>query len=238
MAEPEPNAQKTPAFRYADTTQWTQQFVNAMAHLYRGELGRIMVWRQRLDTTTTWAIGSTTTIIGLCFSYREAPHTLILVNMIMVWILLWIEGRRYRFYDAFRARVRMLEAHFYAPLVKQDIKMLEGDWRDLLCEDLLIPTFKMSASEAVGRRLKRNYIWLYAVLLGAWVEKLFLHAPAPIRSWSDFVDAIGQSLLPGWVLLLFLVVFYGFLVGLLVHTIRKSSEEVRQPGHHKRRWKI
>ena len=28
-------------------------YVNAMSHFYRGELGRIMVWRQRLDITTT-----------------------------------------------------------------------------------------------------------------------------------------------------------------------------------------
>ena len=35
-------------------------YVNAMIHFYRGELGRIMIWRQRLDVTTTWAITSTT----------------------------------------------------------------------------------------------------------------------------------------------------------------------------------
>jgi uncharacterized membrane protein len=28
-------------------------YVNAMSHFYRGELGRIMIWRQRLDVTTT-----------------------------------------------------------------------------------------------------------------------------------------------------------------------------------------
>ncbi|SVC24472.1 uncharacterized protein METZ01_LOCUS277326, partial [marine metagenome] len=31
-------------------------YVVAMSHFYRGEVSRIMVWRQRLDTTTTWAI--------------------------------------------------------------------------------------------------------------------------------------------------------------------------------------
>ena len=38
-------------------------YVNAMSHFYRGELGRIMVWRQRLDITTNWAITSSTAII-------------------------------------------------------------------------------------------------------------------------------------------------------------------------------
>src|ERR1051326_785694 len=112
--------------RRSDPTQWSAAFVNALSHLYRGELGRIMVWRQRLDATTTWAIGTTTTIIGITFTYEQAPHLLLLVNMVMCWILLWIEARRYRFYDAFRARVRMLEAHFFVPLLKPETSMLEG----------------------------------------------------------------------------------------------------------------
>ena len=40
-------------------------YVNAMSHFYRGELGRIMVWRQRLDITTNWAITSSTAIITI-----------------------------------------------------------------------------------------------------------------------------------------------------------------------------
>jgi len=219
-------------------TEWSQQFVNAMAHLYRGELGRIMVWRQRLDATTTWAIGSTTTIIGLCFTAKEAPHILFLVNMVMIWILLWIEARRYRFYDAFRARVRMIEAHFYVPLLKPDTPMLEGDWRDLLCEDLLIPSYKISALEAVGRRLKRNYIWLYGVILVAWVEKIFLHAEPKIASWAAFYRQLEYGAMPGWIIILFVTGFYAFLIGLLAYTLKQGSEEVRRPGHHQKRWKI
>src|SRR5262249_3771949 len=49
-------------------------YVNAMSHFYRGEMGRIMVWRQRLDVTTNWAITSSTAIITIAFSTREVPH--------------------------------------------------------------------------------------------------------------------------------------------------------------------
>ena len=42
-------------------------YVNAMSHFYRGEMGRIMVWRQRLDITTNWAITSSTAIITIAF---------------------------------------------------------------------------------------------------------------------------------------------------------------------------
>src|SRR3954464_15450038 len=125
-------------------------YVTAMGHFYRGELGRIMQWRARLDNTTNWAITTTSTIFTVAFSLREVPHIIFVFNLAIVTIMLWIESRRYRFYDAFRARVRMLEAHFLVPLVLQSSTILQGDWRKLLCEDLLIPSFKISAFEAVG----------------------------------------------------------------------------------------
>src|SRR5437667_2720382 len=60
-------------------------YVNAMSHFYRGEMGRIMVWRQRLDVTTNWAITSSTAIITIAFSTREVPHIIFFFNLAIVW---------------------------------------------------------------------------------------------------------------------------------------------------------
>src|SRR4030095_1939331 len=119
-------------------------YVNAMSHFYRGELGRIMVWRQRLDMTTNWAITSSTAIITIAFSTREVPHIIFFFNLAIVAVLLWIESRRYRFYDAFRARIRMLEAHFLVPMVMENRELLQGEWKKLVCEDLILPSFKIT----------------------------------------------------------------------------------------------
>ena len=77
-----------------------------MSHFYRGELSRSMVGRQRLDATTTWAITTTSTICTVAFSLRDVPHLIFFFNLAVVSVMLWIEARRYRFYDAYRARVR------------------------------------------------------------------------------------------------------------------------------------
>ena len=50
-------------------------YVNGMVHFYRGELGRIMVWRQRLDVTTTWAIATSTTLFTVAFTVRDVPSS-------------------------------------------------------------------------------------------------------------------------------------------------------------------
>src|SRR6201990_3389250 len=142
-----------------------------MSHFYRGELGRIMVWRQRLDMTTNWAITSSTAIITIAFSTRAVPHIIFFFNLAIFAVMLWIEARRYRFYDAFRARVRMLEAHFLVPMVMEKKQMLQGEWEKLVCEELILPSFKISMFEAVGRRLKRNYAFIFLIILVAWFTK-------------------------------------------------------------------
>ncbi len=205
-------------------------YVNAMVHFYRGELGRIMIWRQRLDVTTTWAITSTTTIIGAAFSFKDIPHIIFFFNLALVWIMLWIESRRYRFYDAFRGRVRMLESHFLVPMVSQNPRILDGEWRKLVCEDLILPSFKISRLEAVGRRLKRNYVFIFAIIMVAWTMKIFIHAQTPIHSFYAFYQALAVHELPAW---LACFVFFGTIIsitGLTLYVARTSSEEVSEFG--------
>ena len=201
-------------------------YVNAMVHFYRGELGRIMIWRQRLDITTNWAITTTTTIVSVSFGFREMPHLIFFFNLVIVLAMLWMEARRYRFYDAFRVRVRLLEAHFMTSMISQTEKQLQGRWREELCEDLLIPTFKMTRWEAIGRRLKRNYAFIIAVILIAWTIKIFMHAKEPITTPALFYRAMGIGHLPAWLTACtFLMTILGSAFLILYATKKRISEE-------------
>lgn len=214
-------------------------YVTAMSHFYRGELGRIMIWRQRLDVTTSWAITVTSSIFTIAFSFRDVPHLIFFFNIAVVWMLLWIEARRYRFYDAFRARVRMLEAHFLVPIVAQNTAMLQGEWQKLVCEDLLLPSFKISRFEAVGRRLKRNYIFIFAIILVAWVTKIFLHASPKIESLWSFYKALGVGTsIPGWFVAFIFVGTMSAVIGITVYIGKRSSGEISEFGAHRSLWRI
>lgn len=214
-------------------------YVNAMVHFYRGELGRIMVWRQRLDVTTTWAITSSTTIITVAFSFREIPHIIFFFNLAIVWIMLWIEARRYRFYDAFRGRVRMLESHFLVPMISQSDRLLDGEWRRLVCEDLILPSFKISAIEAVGRRLKRNYVFIFAIIMLAWGLKVFMHAEPAVTSLKTFYLALEAGQLPAW---FNATIFVGTIIAvssIIIFFARRTSEEVSEfGGNNVSLWRI
>ncbi len=213
-------------------------YVNAMSHFYRGELGRIMIWRQRLDTTTNWAITSSTAIITISFSNAGVPHIIFFFNLAIVWVMLWIEARRYRFYDAFRARVRMLEAHFLVPMVMENRQMLQGEWKKLVCEDLILPSFKISRLEAVGRRLKRNYVFIFILIMVAWVTKIYLHAGAPISGIGGFYRALRVGHIPSWLVAVIFIGTFASIIGITIYVGKKSSGEITEFGTHRSLWRI
>jgi uncharacterized membrane protein len=171
------------------------QYLTAMAHFYRGELGRMLVWRQRLDASTTWAVTSTMTIIGVAFSWQEVLHVVFFFNWILVVILLWVEARRYRFYDASRARVRVLEKHYLVPVVTLTPLDGDGHWREWLRMDLLAPAFKISWWESVARRLRRTYGAIFVLVWVAWTAKILMHSKHPVASLTGFVHALD---IPGF----------------------------------------
>ena len=211
-------------------------YVTAMSHFYRGEVGRIMTWRQRLDTTTTWAITSTGTIFTVAFSIEKVPHLIFFFNLAIVLMMLWIEARRYRFYDAFRARVRMLEAHFLVPILLRQPPKLEGNWRKLVAEDLMIPAFKVTMFESIGRRLKRNYAFITMIILTAWITKIFIHPPQgqPIESLGSFYSALKVGAIPEWFVAAVMLSIFASVIGITIYIAKRSVGEFTEVGQSSR----
>lgn len=234
-----------PAPAPARTNRFDAVQVNALSHFYRGELGRIMAWRARLDNTTNWAITVSSSIFTVAFTFSQVPHIIFFFNVAIVWVMLWIEARRYRFYDAFRGRVRMLETHFLVPIISQNNTLLQGDWQRLMCEDLILPSFKISTFEAVGRRLKRNYGFIFMIVLGAWLTKIFLHArPEPldeqshIHSFASFYQALRVGTLPSWLVACCFLGPLLFTIGMIVYVSRLGEGEVSEFQSRRQHWRL
>lgn len=82
------------------------EFINTLVHYHRGEIARMSGWRDRLDRTGNWAITVVATMLSVSLSTPNAHHGVLLFAMLLILPLLWIEARRYRFFDVYRARVR------------------------------------------------------------------------------------------------------------------------------------
>ncbi|MBZ0309265.1 MAG: DUF2270 domain-containing protein, partial [Anaerolineae bacterium] len=92
-------------------------FVTALIHLYRGEVARSTAWRNRLDNTTNWAVVATTAAISFAFAQPNTHHSVIILITIMVTLFLLIEARRYRYYELWSYRIRLIETDFYAAML-------------------------------------------------------------------------------------------------------------------------
>jgi uncharacterized membrane protein len=217
-----------------------RDYFTVMAHFYRGEVGRIMLWRQRLDVTTNWAIVTATAIITYALSHVDASHMVFVFANLICLFLLFVESRRYRYYDAFRARVRMIEAHFLQPAVLHRAPDNGQRWREQLAEDLSLPSFKISRREALFRRYGRNYVWIFLIIGGAWLVKVWSHYPES-RSLAGFLPAIqhNQPLPPGcfWSLGVVFVLLQLYLVaGALRLKPYTPGTDIGQV--HERRWQV
>jgi uncharacterized membrane protein len=90
------------------------EFNTAMIHFYRGEVQRSNTWRNRLDTTTNWAVLTAGATLSFAFSSSNNPHFVIPINSLLVAIFLLMEARRYRYYEIWSSRVRVLETGYFA----------------------------------------------------------------------------------------------------------------------------
>jgi uncharacterized membrane protein len=180
------------------------EVTTALVHYYRAEMARMSGWRDRLDRTSNWAITVTGALLSVSLSTPSAHHGVLLFAMLLVALLLYIEARRYRFYDVYRQRVRQFERHYFGQLFAA-AELGNEPWLKVLADDLRHPRFRITLQVAITRRLRRNYIWMFAILLLAWALKITspklqedgaaIDTPRPL---ATVVANAALGPLPGW----------------------------------------
>lgn len=189
--------------------------ITALTHYYRAEVSRSLAWRERLDRTTNWAVGGTAAFLGFGLSHPEITHAFFFFGLALIYVLLFVEARRYRFYDAYEYRVRLLHQNFIYGVLTGRVHLEEGAfWLAELASDLRFPQYKMDLTYALGRRIYANYMYLFLVLIAGWMLKIKLH-PEPARSLRQFYEQAGLGALPGWCIFAFIGLFMLHLVLLI-----------------------
>ena len=227
------NGNPTPAlntieqvWQFAGQELRPSDFNTAMVHFYRGELSRSNTWRNRLDATTNWAVVTTGAALSFAFSGRDNPAVVIIVDTILVLLFLLIEARRYRYYELWTSRVRLMETNFFASLLTPPFHP-QADWAEKVAESLHNPAFTISLGEAFGRRYRRNYAPIFLILAMGWLFKIALH-PEMSSDWAVLLQRASVGPIPGWVMVLIGVIFHIVLlvVGIVTVGWRESQGEV------------
>lgn len=189
-------------------------FTTAMVHLYRGEVSRANTWRARLDATTNWAVLTAGAALTFVFGAPQNPHFMLLLVLLLVITFLYVEARRYRYYVLWAYRVHLMETDFFAAMLVPPFRP-SSDWAHYLAESLRRPSFPIARWEAVGRRFRRNYVWLVTLLLLSWGIKLAIH-PEPASGWATVIERAAFGPIPGAWMVATVAMVYGGLAALAV----------------------
>ena len=208
-------------------TAFTGAEIGAIAHLYRAEVYRSTMWRTRLDNTTNWAVVTSGIAFSLTYSNSYASPLPLLVVLLLVGVFLGLEARRYRYFNVWRARCRLMETDFYAPLIAGETVTRDGHWNTLLSEDLRTPKFHVSYLISIGRRLRRNYAYILGINALAYVGKLAIH-PAPLTSLSEFFERAALGPIPGTVVIALGTLIHGTWIAILILTYRHEQRNRRK----------
>lgn len=197
------------------------EVITTLVHYYRAEVQRSLAWRERLDRTTNWAVGATAAFLGFGYSHPEFPHAFFLFGTAILYTLLLVEARRFRFYDAYEYRVRLLHQNFiygvlaHGTLLEDPSFEIDGvHWQAELASDLRYPQYKMGLAYALGARIAANYIYLFLILIAGWLTKIKLH-PTLLDGWSGYLDRTAIGWIPGWMVIACMLLFVVHLVVLL-----------------------
>lgn len=186
----------------------------ALIHLYRGELGRMTLYRARLDTTTNWAVGTSGAITTFGLGQEHVPHFVFWLAVFLDLIFLWMETRRFRFYELIRMRVRLLELGFYAVVMGKQPR--EG-WEDKLWKSLENPQVPIGRLQAASVRLRRNYLWLLLAVYLGWLVRLS-------RGHAGMVETAAVGIVPGFLVIGFSVLLMVTLAAIaLLHRLPEEE---------------
>lgn len=191
------------------------------AHLYRGEMERTVEWRSRLDTTTNWAVTVMSAIVAYAFS-GEVSHAVILAGIMMGTVFLFIEARRFRDYDVWRSRVRVLQENLFANALDPSQGIEHDAWRETLSRDYREPSRNISYRGAYSHRLRRVYLPLLGAMGLAWLFHLWAFNPDEPFPASAALPGIDGTFVAA--------VVAGYYLVLLVLAIPLSSKERGESG--------
>ncbi|MEM9013929.1 MAG: DUF2270 domain-containing protein [Pseudomonadota bacterium] len=203
--------------------------IGSIAHLYRGEVYRSTIWRTRLDTTTNWSVVTLGIALSISYSSPEASSLPLLIVGMLTVLFLILESRRYRYFNVWRARARWLETHFYAPMLFRSQMPPPGEWQDILARDYLRPQHHISFRRAMGRRLRRNYMWIFSLQAIAYFGKIIIH-PTPLASFDQMLERMQIGPLSGLAVLVIGVLFHSSWVALALYTWRLDRKQHAPSG--------
>jgi len=199
--------------------------IGALAHIYRAEVYRSTIWRQRLDMTTNWAVVSTGIGLSISFANSNANSLPIVLVTLLSVMFLMLEARRYRYFHVWKFRARVLELAVWVPMLRGEGAKIPLDRGNALSEDYMRPQFRVSMMQALGSRIRRNYGYLFTIQGLAYFSHLFIY-PEENPTLDEFIYRAHVGPVPGWAIMVFGALFHATWIAIAIYTLRREDKDI------------
>jgi uncharacterized membrane protein len=124
----------------------------------------------------------------------------------------------------------VLEVNFFGPILRGQGVRTDNGWNEILYQDYRSPNLHITLIEAAGRRLRRNYGWIFMIQVVAYVGKLLIH-PMPITHLEEIFVRATIGPVPGQLVLLAGFLFHASWIAIAVQTSRsrRGADRVHPP---------
>jgi uncharacterized membrane protein len=124
-------------------------------------------------------------------------------------------------------RAHVLEVYFFGPILRGQGVRVENGWNEILYQDYRTPNLHITYAEAVGRRLRNNYCWIFGIQVTAYIGKLLIH-PTPVTTLQEFWMRAAIGPIPGQLVVLAGLVFHATWITVAIVTFRSRRGAGRE----------
>jgi len=81
-------------------------------------------------------------------------------------------------------------------------------------------------------------MFIFILILIAWLTKIFLHASAPINDLRSFYQALHIGHIPSWFVAMVFAATFITVISITIYVSKRSSGEISGFGTHRSLWRI
>lgn len=133
-----------------------------MIHLYRAEVGRLSVYKQRMDTPIHWLITSSIFIWTLCAHEKINVIFSVIFTFFITFMFHVMDIYRYIAYSNIRCRCNLMEKGMYTYILDESNQNGLMNWKRKLIDTWNEDTNCIDVKKAFLLRLRNVFIYMYA----------------------------------------------------------------------------
>ncbi len=130
-----------------------------MVHYYRAEIGRLVVYKQRMDTTVYWLLSFSLFIWSANIQGWFTLTLTLYLSLGITFFLQLMDINRYKSYHKIKFRCRIMEEGMYTCIF--DAERCQKNWKELLVQSWTSSRYDISSFKSFLLRFRNIFIYFY-----------------------------------------------------------------------------